>query len=175
MSDALGNVRSIVFYCGESANVKRRIEIERRLDNAGMRSLAMRVIELIEDNHLRTAVFEVRFSPHESQNSAQNDILAQYDYSCNNTFNGDLRIEEAIEDIFPADYEEEEEVEEEEEEEDDDEEDEDEEEPNIEDMDLEQMNDYVEEQVAQVVAIMEDLPDWMHDHFKDLLRDALDM
>lgn len=114
LTDGEGNEKSLVFYCGSSSSILSRVRQERRFDLACFRHLANRIMEFIEINHDRNAIFYVRRAEVQDYVRAERDLLAQYDYVCNHKNNGECRIEDGVAELQPEDASDEEDEEDEE-------------------------------------------------------------
>jgi hypothetical protein len=144
--------KSVVFYLGESVNAP-----------AGMTP------RLIQDN-----------------------LLAKFDYAANQVLNGDLRINDAIDEIggfdegeddhaddtdyndaIDNDGDDDDDNDEDDEDDEDQDEDEDEDDDGSRSSTLSKCHEMVNDAVAQAVGIMEDLPEHLHDLFKEQMLEVL--
>jgi hypothetical protein len=189
--------KSVVFYLGESVNVKQRIGAERRLDNAGCRQFAVAVLDLITTarDPSQVAMFCVRFAPAPAgmmPRLIQDNLLAKFDYAANQVLNGDLRINDAIDEIggfdegeddhaddtdyndaIDNDGDDDDDNDEDDEDDEDQDEDEDEDDDGSRSSTLSKCHEMVNDAVAQAVGIMEDLPEHLHDLFKEQMLEVL--
>jgi len=95
--------RKIVYYCGSSKNLNTKISSERNFNNAGMEAFFEDIrAEILTHKDLNVAFF-VRYhcAPLNQIDIIESNLLAQFDYVANTDRNGDMRLHDSYQILFP--------------------------------------------------------------------------